>query len=817
MLPINPERLVSRLRTWSVWAGIGLATAALCLLLSAYEGLQVQLERVLSSLEDDSFEVTFTNEQINQEASQMHDYDPEGLWLLRSPYFSTVIGSENEKPVTPLPTFSEKDIEEIRQYPSVEQVAWKQFESPFAARKDLNLPVIRAPAELLQIKGLILEAGRLPTPAEGDTAVVIGHRAAEQVFGGVDVVLGRVIDPDLGTVPEGAAPPAAMGGQTDTHFQNTPYEFKVVGILAPVTPERQSEDGIFDGGIMLLSDEPSAPLPTLLIKPKPGQQSEAISAINARYAPNDKNTMVSLLIRPVRNVYRQRILAEFLALVRQNFSWILGLSLVLAGVLVWLAGYLSIMLRYHEIGIRRSLGATRHQLVLQFLREGFQLGLGGAGFGLFLAWVGQPLVKQLTGTAPRMGSLTLITGLLTPLLFALVVILLPAYQATKLSPGEAVRERPAFQLHRYRFLFGGPAIGLSMIALVIALALQDSLGARMDQILNWTGTHSVHFVPWMISNDPLARPAYLTVQDYQAIKNQYPDMLVGWLGDTRKDVVEASASLPQLRPVVLKSGRWFTEDEEISGEKVVVLGSAVAAELAPDGDVSKIERWQGYPVVGVLAEWELMVAEGYSQFKVYTPIGANISSSGGYWASDSPLQPGQLSITIPPGEDLGKAVNQLMAFLKTRHTEGEPQMVLPAGITADMLNSSNRVYDFMGLLAGACLVVGALSLMNLTFIALLNRVPEIGVRRAIGATRGMIARQVLFETLVISLISAVAGGVLGGLIAFELQHINGWPVTFHPDILLWLVLATVLSALIAGLLPAWWAANLSPTQAIRME
>jgi len=817
MSPIKPERLVGRLRTWSVWAGIGLATATLCLLLSAYEGLQVQLARVLSSLEDDSFEVTYTNEQVNQEATQMRGYDPEGLWLLRSPNISAVIGMENEKPITPSPTFSEKDIEEIRQNPAIEQVAWKQYESPFAARKDLSLPVLRVPEELLRIKGLSLEAGRLPTPAEGDTAVVIGYRAAEQVFGGTDNILGQVIRPDLGTVPEGAAPPAALGGQTDRHFQNMAYEVRVVGILAPVPTERQAEDGMFDAGIMLLSEEPTAPLVALLVKPKAGQQLEAISAIKARYTPNDENTMVSLYIRPVRDVYRQRILAEFLVQVRQNFGWILGLSLLLAGVLVWLAGYLSVMLRYHEIGIRRSVGATRRQLVFQFLTEGLQLGLGGAGIGLMLTWVGQPLVTQLTGTASRMGSFTLVTGLLTPLLFALLVMLLPVSHATKLPPGDALRERPTFQLHRYRFLFGGPAIGLSMIALVIALALQDSLGTRMDQILNWTGNRTVHFVPWTITNDPLARPAYLTVLDYQAIKAQFPDMLVGWLGDTRKDVIDASVSLPLLRPIVLQSGRWFTEDEEASGKKVVVLGSAVAAEVAPHGDVNKIESWQGYPVVGILDDWELMVAEGYSKYKVYTPIGANIPFSDTYWASDSPLQPGQLSITIPPGEDLGKAINQLVAFLQNNHSEGEPQMVLPAGITADLLNSRNRVYDFMGLLAGVSLVVGALSLMNLTFIALLNRVPEIGIRRAIGATRGMIARQVLIETLLISSLSTLAGGVLGGLIAFELQHINGWPVTFHPDILLWLVLATVLSALIAGLLPAWWAANLSPTQAIRME
>jgi len=269
--------------------------------------------------------------------------------------------------------------------------------------------------------------------------------------------------------------------------------------------------------------------------------------------------------------------------------------------------------------------------------------------------------------------------------------------------------------------------------------------------------------------------------------------------------------------VKLQQGRWFTPEEEETGAQVVVLGSRVAADLAPDGDLSKVRRWQGLPVVGILAEWDLMVAQGLSPSRVYVPIGSDIQPPGVWMGTNPPLPPGQLLVSVPPGQDLGGAAARLYAALDERHPEGAPQMLLPANATRDLLEQRNGIYATLGVLAGSCFIIGSLGLISLNFISVLSRTPEIGVRRALGATRREILRQFLGEILRLSLAMALLGVAVGFAMASLLQQRWGWPLALHLDKVLLAVGLAVLSGLATGLLPARWASRLDPSRAVRVE
>jgi len=120
---------------------------------------------------------------------------------------------------------------------------------------------------------------------------------------------------------------------------------------------------------------------------------------------------------------------------------------------------------------------------------------------------------------------------------------------------------------------------------------------------------------------------------------------------------------------------------------------------------------------------------------------------------------------------------------------------------------------FLGLGAVA-LLVGAVGVANIMVIAVLERQSEIGLRRALGATRGHIRTQFLSEALLLALIGGAAGVAVGALATAIYAHTNGWAVVIPPQAWAGGIGAALLIGALAGLWPALRAARLSPTQAL---
>ena len=130
---------------------------------------------------------------------------------------------------------------------------------------------------------------------------------------------------------------------------------------------------------------------------------------------------------------------------------------------------------------------------------------------------------------------------------------------------------------------------------------------------------------------------------------------------------------------------------------------------------------------------------------------------------------------------------------------------------ADTAGAFNDLFLGLGAVA---LLVGAVGIANIMVISVLERRQEIGLRRALGATRGQIRAQFLAEATLLSLAGGVAGAAAGAAAAAAYAHAHGEAIVIPPEAWAGGLAATLLIGAAAGLLPAIRAARLSPTQAL---
>jgi putative ABC transport system permease protein len=145
------------------------------------------------------------------------------------------------------------------------------------------------------------------------------------------------------------------------------------------------------------------------------------------------------------------------------------------------------------------------------------------------------------------------------------------------------------------------------------------------------------------------------------------------------------------------------------------------------------------------------------------------------------------------------------------------EIVVPAQLLRQA-QATQRVFNVvMGSIAAISLLVGGIGIMNIMLTTVTERTREIGVRRALGATRRAVLQQFLVETVLMSATGGVAGILLGALMARGISLLAGWQTILSPESAAVAFAVSAAVGIAFGLYPARRAASMSPMAALRAE
>jgi putative ABC transport system permease protein len=256
---------------------------------------------------------------------------------------------------------------------------------------------------------------------------------------------------------------------------------------------------------------------------------------------------------------------------------------------------------------------------------------------------------------------------------------------------------------------------------------------------------------------------------------------------------------------------------------VCVLGHEVGRLLGNDGRVGGVLRLENraYHIVGILQErqWRrskssALTVRNYNR-AVFIPIGTEVMGAHGE------KKFGELSeiwIRVVRNTNVQASAAAIQKILIQRHGGVEDFQVIVPQELLNQAQKTQRIFNIvLGCIAGISLLVGGIGIMNTMLASVAERTREIGIRRAIGATRKHIVVQFLCESIVLTITGGCIGIILGIGGAVIISKVAEWRTVLT----LWSITTSILMAgcvgLVSGLYPAVRAARLDPARALRHE
>jgi putative ABC transport system permease protein len=333
--------------------------------------------------------------------------------------------------------------------------------------------------------------------------------------------------------------------------------------------------------------------------------------------------------------------------------------------------------------------------------------------------------------------------------------------------------------------------------------------------------------------------AGLSFQDYRSI----PATVQGLLQSTPRKRVTPTKVLPkpqgdvptlygvspayvEIGGLAVVRGRFFDENEDKAAAPVAVLGQAAAAAIFgaadPVGQFVKVNS-QWFKVIGVAGP-QLTVQSDVGGLPaqdrnnlIYVPVMAallRLEDSLSYQKDEIDA----IYLRLQPEASVISTGALVRGLLEAAHRGASDfTVIVPAELLAQQQRTRRLFQIVMVAIASISLLVGGIGIMNIMLASVLERTREIGIRRAIGATRRAIVRQFLVETTMITVTGGFVGTVVGVGLSQLVAYFAGWSTIVSAASVAIACVVSVSVGIIFGLYPAMRAAKLDPVKALHYE
>jgi len=398
--------------------------------------------------------------------------------------------------------------------------------------------------------------------------------------------------------------------------------------------------------------------------------------------------------------------------------------------------------------------------------------------------------------------------------------------------------------HRLRSTLTVVGIMIGITAVILTVGLGEGAQQQVGSEITALGSNLLTVTPGSTTSSSGIRGGFgsastLTVGDAAALTSKVvaPDIrtvapadsasesLVAGTTNWTTTVVGTDPSWLAVRGRTMTQGRFIVAHDLATRAAVVVLGATTAQELFGFRDpVGQTVDVDGVPmsVIGVL-----------------NSVGSSSSSSSASDPDDQAVVPLTTASAILFGGTTRNSVSQILiqatsaASLSAAYQEADAELLNLHGITtstdADFtITSEQQVLStatsvdrtltvLLGGIAGISLLVGGIGVMNIMLVSVTERIREIGLRKALGATPRVIRRQFLVEASVLGTVGGLLGAALGIVGAEVLPHVISDPITVSPVAAVGAIVVAVVIGIVFGVYPASRAAKLPPIDALRSE
>jgi len=366
----------------------------------------------------------------------------------------------------------------------------------------------------------------------------------------------------------------------------------------------------------------------------------------------------------------------------------------------------------------------------------------------------------------------------------------------------------------------GPIIGVS--AIVAAVGLTESAKGDLQQTLSQLGTNlikaeaagsfgtqdpsfpedvvvRVESLSTVESATAVINLTGIVTSPYAAADSYYTAFPI--------PVIAADSAFLDVMDVGMVSGRWINSFDNSTAGRAAVIGAGLADEFAYIPGTERTISVGGYKygVVGVMDR--VVLEPNLDNAVVISPQAADRDF-------DSGLEATTLYVRSDPSQTL--VTEDALPIAINLGGNDEVNTSVPTDALESAAAADTTLQAIVALMGGLALIVGGVGIANVMSISVIQRSSEIGIRRALGHGRGLIAGQFMLESVVVGLLGGIAGAGVGSLVVAFVSRSRGWVVVLRPGLLLMGVAAAIGVSVVAGLYPSTKAARLEPLETLRL-